>query len=121
MTFAYFFTTNLLYYHDGRRWRTRDVNKLSESVFGWCLGAECGLLNVWGSAHAQGCFTGSSCCKGWPSHQLTSPRPTPPLLPIKTAKRAFGPFWLSMERRRRAKEAADKVTGGLSAAGGPGS
>jgi hypothetical protein len=31
MTFAYFFTTNLLYYHDGRRWRTRDVDKLCEA------------------------------------------------------------------------------------------
>jgi hypothetical protein len=31
MTFAYFFTTNLLYYHDGRRWRTRDLDKLCES------------------------------------------------------------------------------------------
>jgi hypothetical protein len=30
MTFAYFFTTNILYYHDGKRWRTRDLDKLCE-------------------------------------------------------------------------------------------
>lgn len=28
MTIAYFFTCNLLYWHDGRQWRTRDVNDL---------------------------------------------------------------------------------------------
>ena len=28
MTFAYFFTTNILYYHDGRRWKTRDIDLL---------------------------------------------------------------------------------------------
>jgi hypothetical protein len=30
MTIAYFATTNVLYFYDGRRWRTRDVNALGE-------------------------------------------------------------------------------------------
>jgi hypothetical protein len=32
MTIAYFFTTNILYFHDSRRWRTRDIDSLGESV-----------------------------------------------------------------------------------------
>lgn len=37
MTFAYFFTTNLLYYHDGKHWRTRDLDKLCECVVAHAL------------------------------------------------------------------------------------
>lgn len=44
MTFAYFFTTNLLYYHDGRRWRTRDLDKLCEWLHGMCVGCGRGTI-----------------------------------------------------------------------------
>ncbi|WIA15671.1 hypothetical protein OEZ86_004191 [Tetradesmus obliquus] len=33
MTIAYFFTVNILYYHDGRRWRTRDVGALWKRAY----------------------------------------------------------------------------------------
>lgn len=35
MTCAYFFTTNMLYYHDGRHWRTRDLDKLCKCDLVW--------------------------------------------------------------------------------------
>eukprot|EP00878_Enallax_costatus_P004318 GHUV01004549.1.p1 GENE.GHUV01004549.1~~GHUV01004549.1.p1 ORF type:complete len:127 (+),score=5.77 GHUV01004549.1:185-565(+) len=34
MTIAYFFTCNLLYWHDGRQWRTRDVSELAKRAYG---------------------------------------------------------------------------------------
>ncbi|KAF6266275.1 hypothetical protein COO60DRAFT_445221 [Scenedesmus sp. NREL 46B-D3] len=38
MTVAYCFTVNILYYHDGRCWRTRDVGHSSASVCAACAG-----------------------------------------------------------------------------------
>eukprot|EP00775_Hariotina_reticulata_P004888 gene4888-5133_t len=32
MTIAYFFTTNILYFHDGRHWRTRDIDGLAADM-----------------------------------------------------------------------------------------
>lgn len=77
-------------------------------------------------------------CQHIPPHSfctatLAAPLPpSPPLLLLLSAlftlcwscrvygadKRAFGPIWMQLERRKRAKEAADKITGGLNSPAG---
>lgn len=58
MTIAYFATTNVLYFYDGRRWRTRDVNALGERGICVVLGPNCRV----GSHTAGGVATSAVQC-----------------------------------------------------------